>query len=748
MAKTAINRYPVGMAPRCHTLGDARNGGERAWGRGGGFGRIAARALCVLIVGGLLGSCGGKGADPGPLSGAPAAGAKTNPAGPDQPTKAVKPTTDSPKDAVAKPGEPGAGQGEPSHVDAAPAPVPAPDPADAGACPEKNARGVGVMVSPDWPVRGEPVRVVAATFDGEEPLAIRIETDEGVQVKPTSVVHRRGVPSSAIVTLSPERAGRLRVVVGRNDEGLRCARFRVYRRPRDSKPRAALTAAIWPVKRAWNAAEEALFSAWIREMFHAPRGAPLAWKALDRVTSDPGRNLLHNSFGWGEDHPRRQSGLKLVPDCADTPYFLRAYFAWKRRLPFGARRCTRGRGGKAPRCKPLTGVLEPPEGESSYPGKSGELSQVQRYFRRFLASRVHTGNGRCAYGDNESDFYPLELSRRALRPGSIYADPYGHIFVVVELMDAQGKQPGVLYAIDGQPDGSITRKRYWEGNFLWNADPALGGSGFKAHRPLVVEGKGGNRTIRALTDDEIAKRRDYGDASDSQASLDQAGFYDTMDSLITPGKLDPFVMQEEVVRALFESARVRVTSVRNAEGYAADHRGETIEMPTGYRVFEVAGPWEDYSTPNRDLRLLIAIDAVANFDQKVQRRPDVYGVTGGPEAVEALRAELAAAREKLMNSKAFTFAYERSNGHEFELTLAELIRRAPALEVAYNPNDCPEVRWGAPPGSDEMSTCQRRAPTEQQAKVEAYRVWFSTRKRPARGDPGPKFELPEGSEAD
>ena len=37
--------------------------------------------------------------------------------------------------------------------------------------------------------------------------------------------------------------------------------------------------------------------------------------------------------------------MVLRPDCADLPYFLRAYFAFKMGLPFGFSKCTRGGGG-------------------------------------------------------------------------------------------------------------------------------------------------------------------------------------------------------------------------------------------------------------------------------------------------------------------------------------------------------------------------------------------------------------------
>ena len=54
------------------------------------------------------------------------------------------------------------------------------------------------------------------------------------------------------------------------------------------------------------------------------------------------------------------------------------------------------------------------------------------------------------------------------------------------------------------------------------------------------------------------------------------------------------------------------------------------------------------------------------------------------------------------------------------------------FEMAYNPNDCVEVRWAAPEGSTEMSTCRRHAPRDQRARMESYRSWFRTRHRPPR----------------
>jgi hypothetical protein len=154
-------------------------------------------------------------------------------------------------------------------------------------------------------------------------------------------------------------------------------------------------------------------------------------------------------------------------------------------------------------------------------------------------------------------------------------------------------------------------------------------------------------------------------------------------------------------------------------------------MPDGKDIFETTGPWEDFSTPSRDLRLLFAIDVVNRFEAKVARNADAYGAAPG-KALDDLLVRLGTERERLLESESLAFSYRRSNGTPWTLTLAQLRARAPSIEMAYNPNDCPEVRWGAPHGSEELATCGRRAPEDQRQKMEGYRSWFRDRRRPPR----------------
>src|SRR3989441_8687282 len=95
---------------------------------------------------------------------------------------------------------------------------------------------------------------------------------------------------------------------------------------------------------------------------------------------------------------------------------------------------------------------------------------------------------------------------------------------------------GIILAVDAQPDGTVARKRFWRGNFLFAQDPALGGPGFKHFRPILRDKNGG---LRRLTNAEIAKDPQYSDFSLDQAQLRIEEFYDRMDDVMSPAPLDP-----------------------------------------------------------------------------------------------------------------------------------------------------------------------------------------------------------------
>lgn len=616
----------------------------------------------------------------------------------------------------------------------------------------EKAVGAAMLASPISPWKGAPLRVVLTTeeaLDGELSL---VAPDGSVAAKTRQ--RQGGPPYFWLTEVDAPAAGTWQAKLVREgalDAWCSTITYEIaVTGKKPPQPRATANS-VWSVRAAWTRANENLYSAWIEKLFDAPLEETLSWKALHEVLRDPKRNVLFNHLGAAED----EKGHIVRPDCADLPYFLRAYFAFKMGLPFGYAKCTRGGGGKPPRCPTWWNIQkeEPPPqppAEQTAASSSGLFGLFggpapaaparalppQRppglvpgfgyYLQTTVANSVHSGSGRTRADDDNTDYYPVPLTPGSVRPGTIYADPYGHILVIAKRVPQTGDAAGVLLAVDAQPDGTVARKRFWRGNFLFAQDPALGGPGFKRFRP-VVRAKGGG--LRRLANAEIAKHPEYGDFSLEQTKLGIEDFYDRMDDLISPAPLDPLRAMTEAITALEEQVKARVTSVENGRKYQNDGGGE-VAMPDGASIFETTGAWEDFATPSRDLRLLIAIDVVRGFPDRVARRPDRYAMPKDANVAE-VKAELERTLATELSARKFT--YPRSDGSAWTLTIKDVVDRVAELEMAYNVNDCVELRWGAPDDSEEASTCKRRAPKSQVGKMTEYRPWFNERRRPPRG---------------
>jgi hypothetical protein len=341
-----------------------------------------------------------------------------------------------------------------------------------------------------------------------------------------------------------------------------------------------------------------------------------------------------------------------------------------------------------------------------------------------VKSAIHSGSARTLLASEDTDLYPLALTRNALRPGAVFADPYGHTLMLVRWIPQSENKPGILMAVDAQPDGTVTIKRFWRGNFLFTQKKIIGEAGFKAFRPA----RNRKGIVKPLSNNRITSMQDYGNYSLIQMSITSIDFYDRMDLVINPEPLNPDAAFRQLHEALHEQILTRLTALANGEEWVSTNPGKTIKMPSGIRIFQTSGPWEDFSTPARDLRLLIAIDAVRDFPDKVVRMPDAFDI---PQDItpEQMRMRLLATHKQW--AREYAFQYRRSDSAGQDLTMQDVISRSQALEMAYNPNDCPELRWGAPPDSEEARSCRRRAPKQQVNKMKKYRKWFISRVRPA-----------------
>jgi cell wall-associated NlpC family hydrolase len=615
-----------------------------------------------------------------------------------------------------------------------PAPVDVPE---GDAC--SDSLDVAIFRSPRVPNAQQPLRVIVTTAKELGPVELVLVGPGGE--RPALATHRLGGPPwTWWVEVEQPAAGDWTAVLGDGTSVAACEEFHVARFP--SRPPAhGADEPPWRSIWRWERDTDNLYAAFVEQLFLNPGAADATWPDLQTLLRDPQRNLLHDHLGLGEDEK-----LLLVPDCADLPYFLRAYFAWKFRLPFAFRRCTRGHAGIPPSCteRPLSNLdpwgpaaiataAVPAEEAEPAPVEAGETPAEPRdeleVFQAFItrvANSVHSATARTVPSAEASDLYPVALTRESLPPGTVYADPYGHTLVVAAWIPQGLERYGALVAADAQPDGTVGLRRFWRGTFLFSPETADVGAGFKAWRPAEYD-----RAAEAIvTPDNEALRRtnEHPRWNDQQYAGTADDFYDSVEALINPRPLEPEEALDSLVDALEEAAVRRVLSVRNGEDYVRAHPDQTIAMPEGYEIFETEGAWEDFATPSRDMRLLIAIDTVLGFPDAVARAPERYGVV--PDEVDAVVAGLRTALGRTLADRGFE--YVRSDGATQRLTPQDVVDRREGFETAFNPNDCVEIRWAAPEGSNEAGSCARRAPTEQLARMEQIRAWFHDHRRPPR----------------
>ena len=602
-----------------------------------------------------------------------------------------------------------------------------------------------LFVSPENPVRGKPLRVVAvadhavdAHLSVEGPIhatarkPANAATRSADKLEGTTAETRLGGPPYFwVAQVEAPPAGTWHAALARDSAcgGAIVAEKNVVVRPWRVAAPPAPPGELWATRAAWSPSMENLYSAWIENLFEAPLEEQPSFSALHDVLRDPAKNFLFDHLSGNEDG----QGIVVRPDCADLPYFLRAYFSYKLGLPFGWSHCSRGEGGTPPTCSDFATSVDPfppIDGKPQFvpawadpdrqPDKrDNDAKRFGEFLRTTLADAAQSGAGRTPANDETGDYYPVSLSVDTLRPGTIFADPYGHVLVVAKRVAQSPDRGGILLAVDGQPDGTVARKRFWRGNFLFAVDPSLGSAGFKRFRPIVRDRTG---KLRRLANAELP------DYSLEQYAGGVEGFYDRVEDVLSPAPLDPTQALLETIQALEEQVRTRVNSVENGRKFLETGK-PPADMPDGAKIFETTGEWEDFSTPSRDLRLLIAIDVARALPARVARRPDRYAMPAG-KTIDQVRRELEERVTRELRER--KFKYTRTDGSEWELHLSDVVDRQASLEMAYDPNDCVEKRWGAAPGSGEAATCRASAPDGQIAKMQEYRAWFHERRRPPR----------------
>jgi hypothetical protein len=414
---------------------------------------------------------------------------------------------------------------------------------------------------------------------------------------------------------------------------------------------------------------------------------------------------------WNIYRASDPKGMFFYADCADLPYALRAYFAWKNGLPFSYV------SGVAPVGR-STDLRYSRYGNYAYkrvdvvpavPGAFPNARSVLNAINNVVSSAMYRFAPDLTGGEL-FDFYPVKIDRGSIRPGTVIYDPNGHVAVVYSV-----DEDGRIRFIDTHPDNTLTRGSY--GKRFVRASPPMG-AGFKNWRPMKLVGATqgadgtwhGGRVVLAR-DSEIADWSDeqfFGTEMPRAKQWQSARFahkgevldyYDYVRAVLAKGDVgyDPIFETRLMVRELCDDLHYRAQAVDVAVKAGINKRPQPARLPDN--IYGTHGDWETYSTPSRDARLKASFvemrERIARFIDMAEANDPKLEYKG----TDILRDLGAAYREE---AGACHVSYAASDGSVRPLTFEEA--RARVFDFSFDPYHCPERRWGAR-DPKELATC-------------------------------------------
>ena len=427
----------------------------------------------------------------------------------------------------------------------------------------------------------------------------------------------------------------------------------------------------------------------------------------------------------------------LRGDCADMAYILRAYYAWKNGLPFSFQNVMRTADGARDDLRYSTG--------GNVVAHRRSIRNGVRDAHAFLLSiggevstamfRTHPETGGARSFD---DFYPVEISRDAIKPGVIAYDIYGHVGIVYEVLE-----DGRVLVVASHPDETVTRTTYGA-NFM-RSKPELG-AGLKAWRPIEVDGarvdkkgalNGGE--MRAVANENLPHYSleqyfgntphpsgvwHYGEFQFRDRTLK---YYDYVRrKLAAPDfSYNPIEELRHGMQTICGALRSRKVAVDKAVLSRIHLKPHPKKLPPN--IFGTYGEWEEYSTPSRDARLKVSFIELRRDMQRLVEDVE-SGAAGVHYDGDDLAGDLMAAYEEERN--ACTFTYWRSDKTRVRLNFAHAMERL--FDISFDPYHCPERRWGA--RGSELSTCTDNAVKDQWYNAQRFLRYQAERTYDVRMD--------------
>lgn len=431
-------------------------------------------------------------------------------------------------------------------------------------------------------------------------------------------------------------------------------------------------------------------------------------------------------------------------DCADLPYYLRAYYAYKKQLPMSfvleiaqnvftpeqqldieRTRNSYIEKGETDKLEKYDKLLQDlrysrngnqPISRFNIPNSSGvqrDFSIVAPQIVNIISSGFLRMTSAPEGGLVQPDFYSPKINRESIVPGTVLYNASGHVAVIYDIT-AKGE---VLF-MDSHPDNSLSRGAF---NLDYTVLNPKYGANFKNFRPFSIlspgirNGQIVSGSIRFSTDDQIPQyslEQYKGDTTDANGKpvfklkptdTVSARFHDWVKTRLSGGsyRLDPILEMQNEVNSLCLAAQDRNIAVEEAVNNKIYLQSHPETLPQN--IYGAEGTWESYSTPGKDIRFrnkILGISDMAKDWLTRYRGRDPLVIYNGVD----LKADLIYAyKQAAANCK---IVYKNSSGQSVAISLEEVTSRASS--ISFDPYMCPEIRWGAKSAS-ELASCTNDA---------------------------------------
>lgn len=465
----------------------------------------------------------------------------------------------------------------------------------------------------------------------------------------------------------------------------------------------------WKIKKpSWELSDEVNFQKFVTTL-----GQAVEQKKCASVSS-----CLNSKYNIFKDSDPQ--GLRHYADCADLPYYLRAYAAWKLQLPFSYVTGVTARPSLSPEAAERDARDNRYTSQGNRPYSRADIlaldasqfPDAQAILNRSLANSISTATLRTPSipqaGEGLGDFYTVPVHPGDLRPGTVIYDAAGHAAIVYEVTPQ-----GQIKLLDAHPDNSLTTKVFHPSTF--GRSRMVHGAVFKNFRPLEIVGFtldregsliGGQMIIQ---EDQKIPRVSYEQVENAQTRKDVQTYARWLQSRMSGGGpviVDLLADFKNSLNDLCSEMKDRINSVQIATNDGIVAQAHPEKLPDN--IYGAEGEWENYSTPSRDFTLRQKIqDVITRLAYNVEQlkqgdRSYVY-------AGNNLSQDLIQTYNHM--SAACKIPYQNSKAQQVTLDMEKVRQRA--LKISFDPYNCIELRWGA--SHRELDSC-----TDDQTK----RAWY------------------------